>query len=65
MNNYFIKKGYKINGINITNDKVSDTNYWNNQRNLAAEVYQFPVYQIARHRLFSSRKSSADSASCK
>lgn len=46
MDTYYIKKGYKINEINITNDKVSDTNYWNKQRNLAAEVYQFPVYKF-------------------
>jgi SAM-dependent methyltransferase len=46
MDRYFIKKDYKINEINITNDQVSDTNYWNEQRNLAAEVYQFPVYQF-------------------
>jgi SAM-dependent methyltransferase len=46
MENYFIKDGYRINEINITNDKVSDTNYWNKHRNLAAEVYQFPVYEF-------------------
>jgi len=46
MGNYFIKDSYKVNELNITNDKVSDTNYWNEQRNLAAEVYQFPVYQF-------------------
>jgi trans-aconitate methyltransferase len=46
MENYFIKKEYKINEINITNDKVSETNYWNKQRTLAAELYQFPVYEF-------------------
>ncbi|MDC3197500.1 class I SAM-dependent methyltransferase [Luminiphilus sp.] len=46
MNDYFIKKGYKINEENITNDNVSDDKYWNAQRILAAEVYQFPVYQF-------------------
>ena len=46
MDNYFIKKDYKINETNITNDKVSDTKYWNKQRNQAAEMYQFPVYEF-------------------
>ena len=46
MGNYSIKENYKINEINITNDEVSDTKYWNKQRNLAAEVYQFPVYEF-------------------
>ena len=46
MDNYFIKRDYKVNEINITNDKVSDTKYWNKQRNQAAEMYQFPVYEF-------------------
>jgi len=46
MKDYFIKKGYEVNPVNITNDKVSDVNYWNERRNLAAEVYQFPVYEF-------------------
>lgn len=46
MDNYFIKENYKINEVNVTNDKVSNTNYWDKSRNLAAEMYQFPVYQF-------------------
>lgn len=46
MSNYFIKNGYEINPINVTNDTVSDTNYWDKKRNLAAEMYQFPVYKF-------------------
>lgn len=49
MQNYFIKDGYEINKLNITNDKVSDTNYWNLERNLAAEMYQFPVYEFVNN----------------
>ena len=46
MESYCIKNGYKINSINITNDKVSKTNYWNEARKTSAEVYQFPVYEF-------------------
>jgi len=46
MDNYHIKNGYITNAINITNDNVSDASYWNKKRNLAAEVYQFPVYKF-------------------
>lgn len=30
----------------MTNDEVSEIRYWNKKRILAAEVYQFPVYQF-------------------
>lgn len=46
MENYSIKDGYKINEINITNDKVNDVGYWNKKRNTAANAYQFPVYEF-------------------
>ena len=46
MDSYYIKSGYRINEVNVTNDKVSDASYWNKERNLAAEVYQFPVYKF-------------------
>lgn len=46
MDSYYIKSGYLINEVNMTNDKVSEENYWNKQRSLAAEVYQFPVYKF-------------------
>ncbi len=47
MNNYFIKEGYRVNNVNITNDKVSGKKYWNKNRIESAEMYQFPVYKYA------------------
>lgn len=46
MKNFYIKKGYKINSVNITNDKVNNKKYWDRNRALSSEVYQFPVYQF-------------------
>lgn len=46
MKKYYIKEGYKINQINMTNDKVNDKKYWDKNRFLSSKVYQFPVYQF-------------------
>lgn len=48
MSNYFIKQGYQINEVTITNDEISGKEYWNSQRILSSEMYQFPVYQYAK-----------------
>lgn len=46
MANYCIKEGYQINETNITNDRVSKTDYWSDSRKPSADVYQFPVYKF-------------------
>mgnify|MGYP001380660302 CR=1 FL=1 len=46
MDSYCIKPSYLPNKINITNDEVSNDNYWNSNRIRAAEIYQFPVYKF-------------------
>lgn len=46
MDNYHIKDNYKINETNVTNDNVSQGQYWDKSRMVSAEVYQFPVYQF-------------------
>jgi len=46
MDTYCIKDGYQINEENITNDKVSKTDYWSDSRKPSSEVYQFPVYKF-------------------
>ena len=46
MDNYFIKKGYQINKINLTNDKFNQTKYWNKNRKLSSQIFQFPVYEF-------------------
>ncbi|MBL4606721.1 MAG: class I SAM-dependent methyltransferase [Pseudomonadales bacterium] len=46
MDSYHIKRDYKINELNITNDKVNSEAYWNRKRSLAADIYQFPVYKF-------------------
>lgn len=46
VDDFYIKDNYKINTLNITNDEVSSSNYWDSNRILAAEVYQFPVYKF-------------------
>ncbi len=46
MDNYFISENYRRNKENLTNDKVSNKNYWDRNRIIAAEVYQFPTYKF-------------------
>ena len=46
MDNYFIKKDYQINQINLTNDKFNEIKYWNKNRKLSSKIFQFPVYKF-------------------
>ncbi|MDC1081230.1 methyltransferase domain-containing protein [Flavobacteriaceae bacterium] len=46
MKQFFIKEGYKINYVNMTNDKVNDKRYWDKNRVLSSSVFQFPVYKF-------------------
>jgi len=62
--NYFIKIGYKINEINLTNDEVNNTNYWNRKRNIAAEVYQYPVYKFLSEYIQKNNSSEVIDIGC-
>jgi SAM-dependent methyltransferase len=44
---YCIKPGYTPNRHNVTLDEVSGDTYWNEQRILASESYQYQVYEYA------------------
>ena len=45
MKDYCIKKGYKINKINLTNDDFNKNKYWNNNRIRSSQIFQFQVYK--------------------
>lgn len=64
MVNYFIKDGYKANPINITNDQVSNTSYWNEERIKAAASYQLPVYDYAVSYIYRKRLRSIIDVGC-
>lgn len=64
MSSYFIKEGYKINSVNITNDQVSNTSYWNRDRIMAAASYQLPVYDYVLNYLNNNRVESIIDIGC-